>query len=356
VIDAVTARAYTVPTDRPESDGTFAWDATTIVVVEVAAAGGRGLGYTYCDALAAGLVESVLAPLVAGADPLAPPAAWEAMRRGVRNLGGQGIAAMAIAAVDIALWDLRAKLLGLSLADSLGRRRDSIPAYGSGGFTSLAGEDLAAQLGGWAAAGFAAVKMKVGRDPDRDRDRLATAREAIGPAVTLMVDANGAFDPREAARQAEVYDTFDVAWLEEPVSSEDLDGLAWLRHRVPAGIELAAGEYLWDAAEAARLAPSVDTLQLDVTRCLGITGALQIGDLCAARGQPLSAHGAPQISAHFCCATERAFDLEFFHDHARIEPLLFDGAIEPEAGRLRPDPHRPGLGLTLREEAERFRA
>ncbi|MBS1861172.1 MAG: mandelate racemase [Actinobacteria bacterium] len=354
MIEDLTTRAYTVPTEARESDGTLEWDATTIVVVELGAGETRGLGYTYCDAAAARVVDSVLAPLVEGTDPFAAPETWERMRRAVRNLGGQGIAAMAIAAVDIAIWDLRAKLLGCSLADSLGRRRERIAAYGSGGFTSLEGDALAAQLAGWADEGFAAVKMKVGRDPDRDRERLATAREAIGPDVTLMVDANGAFERREALRQAELYAAFDVRWLEEPVSSEDLDGLAWLRDRVPAGMTIAAGEYLWDVAEAGRMAPCVDVLQVDPTRCLGISGARLLDGVCAAQGLLLSAHCAPQVSAHLLCALDRAVHLEYFHDHARIERLLFDGAIEPIGGRLRPDPGHPGLGLCLREDSERW--
>jgi L-alanine-DL-glutamate epimerase-like enolase superfamily enzyme len=354
-VEAVAARAYTVPTDRPESDGTLEWDSTTIVVIEVEAGGGRGLGYTYADAAAAQVVDSVLAAVVEGADPLAPPAVWAAMRREVRNLGFAGVAAMAVAAVDIALWDLRAKLLGLSLADSLGRRRDAIPAYGSGGFTSLAGDDLASHLRGFLDAGFDAVKIKVGRDPGEDRERLATARETIGPDRALMVDANGAFDRREALRQAEVYADFGVVYLEEPVSSEDLDGLAWLRARVPPGIAIAAGEYLWDLAEMGRMAPCVDVLQADATRCGGITPLLRGADgICAVHQVPFSAHCAPQVSAHLCCAIERAVHVEYFHDHSRIESMLFDGAISPADGRLRPDPARPGLGLALRPDAARF--
>jgi L-alanine-DL-glutamate epimerase-like enolase superfamily enzyme len=353
-VERIEARTFTVPTDRPESDGTLEWDSTTIVVVEVEGGGQRGLGYTYSHAAAAVVVESVLAPLVEGADPMAPPRTWAAMRRAVRNIGGQGIAAMAIAAVDIALWDLRAKLLGLSLATSLGPVRDEIAAYGSGGFTSLAGEDLAAQLRGWAEQGFDAVKMKVGRDPGKDRERLATAREAIGPEVRLMVDANGAFDRREAARQAEVYAEFGVTYLEEPVSSEDLDDLAWLRDRVPTGIEIAAGEYLWDVAEAARMAACVDILQADVTRCGGITEVLRLDGICAAHQVSFSAHCAPQAAAHLCCAMQSAVHVEYFHDHVRLERKLFDGAIEPIAGNLRPDPDRPGLGLSMRDDADEF--
>jgi L-alanine-DL-glutamate epimerase-like enolase superfamily enzyme len=353
-VERVEARAFKVPTERPESDGTLEWEATTIVVVEIEAGGQRGLGYTYSHAAAAQIVDSVLAPLAIGAEAIAPPAVWAEMRRAVRNIGGQGIAAMAISAVDIALWDLRARLLGLSLLDSLGHVREAIAAYGSGGFTSLSGEALAEQLSGWAETGFGAVKMKVGRDPDQDRERLATAREAIGPEVALMVDANGAFDRREAIREAGLYAEFGVVYLEEPVSSEDLEGLAWVRDRVPAGIEIAAGEYLWDVAEAGRMAPSVDVLQADVTRCGGITGIQRLDGICATHQIPFSAHCAPQVSAHLCCAMQSAVHVEYFDDHARLESMLFEGAIEPLDGRLRPDPDRPGLGLTLRGTADEF--
>jgi L-alanine-DL-glutamate epimerase-like enolase superfamily enzyme len=354
VIDFFSARAFTVPTEAPESDGTLEWDSTTVVVVEVEGGGERGIGYTYSHAAAATVVESVLAPLVVGSDPMAPPRTWAAMRGAVRNLGFAGLAAMAISAVDIALWDLRAKLLGLALVDSLGRARDEIVAYGSGGFTSLEGEALADQLRGWADEGFGAVKMKVGRDPGRDPQRLAAAREAIGPDVALMVDANGAFDRREALRQAELYAESGASYLEEPVSSEDLEGLAWLRDRVPAGVEIAAGEYLWSVAEAGRMAPCVDVLQADVTRCGGITGVLALDGICAALQTPFSAHCAPQVSAHLCCAMGSAVHVEYFADHARLEPLLFEGAIAPAGGALRPDRSRPGLGLVLRPEATRF--
>ncbi|HEX3737688.1 MAG TPA: enolase C-terminal domain-like protein, partial [Solirubrobacterales bacterium] len=162
------------------------------------------------------------------------------------------------------------------------------------------------------------------------------------------------FDRREAARQAEVYATFDVVWLEEPVSSGDLDGLVWLRDHVPPGTEIAAGEYLWDAAEARRMAPCVDVLQADPTRCLGITGVRQLDGICAARGISFSAHCAPQVSVHLCCGMEAAVHVEYFHDHARLESMLFDGAIEPVDGWLRPDQRRPGLGLELRDDAARF--
>ncbi|HEX5525998.1 MAG TPA: enolase C-terminal domain-like protein [Solirubrobacterales bacterium] len=352
----MTAAAYEVPTDRPESDGTLEWDSTTIVVVEVSAGDRRGLGYTYGHKAIAEVVSSTLAPLLAGIDALSPPAAWAAMQRAVRNMGRQGLCAMAISAVDVALWDLRARLLGLSLADSLGRFREAIPAYGSGGFTSYTDAELAEQLRGWVEQGCRRVKIKVGREPGRDPERLAAAREAIGAGVALMVDANGAFDRRAAARQAERYAEFGVTYFEEPVPSDDLEGLRWLRDAVPAGIEVAAGEYAWDLFELQRLAGCVDVLQADVTRCGGITNLLRADGICRAHDLPFSAHCAPQVSAHLCCALERAVHVEYFHDHERVESMLFDGALGLQDGCLRPDPSRPGLGIELcHPEAERFR-
>ncbi|HEY1852956.1 MAG TPA: enolase C-terminal domain-like protein [Solirubrobacterales bacterium] len=355
-VSGLTARAFEVPTDRPESDGTLEWKATTIVVAEAEAGGERGLGYTYAPAVAAEVVRTLLAPMVAGADALAPPATFAQMRAGVRNAGQQGLCAMAISAVDLCLWDLRAKLLGLSLADALGRCRETIPGYGSGGFTSYDDETLATQLGGWAEAGFERVKIKVGREPECDPHRIEVARAAIGPGVALMVDANGAFERRAAARWAARYAELGAVYLEEPVPSADLEGLRWLRDVVPTGLEIAAGEYLWELAEMERLAPCVDILQADVTRCGGPTALLRADGICRAHRVPFSAHCAPQASAHLCCALESAVHLEYFHDHSRVESLLFDGAVVPEAGLLRPDRSRPGLGIELREaDAERFR-
>jgi len=355
-VEDVAASAYAIPTDQPESDGTLEWDSTTIVVVEVAGGGERGIGYTYGHRAIVEVVASVLASVVRGTGALAPPRAWAAMQRAVRNLGRQGLCAMAISAVDVALWDLRAKLLGVSLADSLGRFRDAVPAYGSGGFTSYSDAELAEQLRGWVERGCRAVKIKVGSDPERDPERIAAAREAIGGGVRLMVDANGAFDRRAAARWAARYGELGVTYLEEPVSSVDLEGLRWLRDAVPAGIEVAAGEYAWDLPELERLAGCVDVLQADVTRCGGITNVLRADGVCRARELPFSAHCAPQISAHLCCAMERAVHVEYFHDHERVESMLFDGALGLEGGELRPDPARPGLGIELkRADAERFR-
>jgi L-alanine-DL-glutamate epimerase-like enolase superfamily enzyme len=357
LVESLEVGAFEVPTDQPESDGTLEWSSTTIIVVEVAGGGAVGLGYTYCEVAAAQLIASTLADAVRGADALAPPQAWALMQRAVRNAGRKGLCAMAISAVDIALWDLRAKLLGLSLAESLGRFHDSVPIYGSGGFTSYSDRELERQLAGWVEDGIGRVKIKVGREPERDPQRLRRAREAIGPETRLMVDANGAFTRKQALSWAERYAESGVSYFEEPVSSDDPEGLRILRDCAPAGMEIAAGEYASDLPELELLAGCVDVLQADVTRCGGITNLRRADGICRGRQLPFSAHCAPLVSAHVCAAIETVAHIEYFHDHVRLEAMLFDGVPSPRGGELRPEPGRPGLGVEFkREDADRYRA
>ena len=359
-IENVRASAYEIPTDARESDGTLSWSSTTLVVVEADAAGRTGLGYTYAHQAAAVLVMSKLAGIVRDRDPLDVGAAWTEMVRQVRNLGATGIAAMAISAVDSALWDLKARLLDVPLVAALDASHDVVPVYGSGGFTSYDDEQLADQLAGWVEQGIPRVKVKVGRDPQQDRHRLTVARKAIGDDVDLYADANGAYSVREAVEWARIMrGEFGIRWLEEPVSSDDLAGLHEVRRRAPGGLDIAAGEYAWAPwqAEAMLDAEAVDCLQVDVTRCLGITGFLQAAALAEARHLDVSAHCAPQLSAHACAAVRRLRHLEYFHDHSRIESMVFDGVLPVEPGGvLRPRRDVAGHGLTLRRDAaERFR-
>jgi len=301
-VERVQVAAFRIPTDAPEADGTLEWESTTLVVVEVAAGGRRGLGWGYADLATARLVADRLADVVHGRDALAIPAAWAAMVRSIRNLGRPGIASMAIACVDVALWDLKARLLDLPLFALLGAAREEVPLYGSGGFTSYDPARLGEQLGGWAAAGFGAVKMKVGARPEEDLERAALARAAIGPDVELFVDANGAYERKQALAFAERYAELGVTWFEEPVSSDDLEGLRLLRDRAPAGMRIAAGEYGYDAPAFVRLLGAVDVLQADATRCAGISGFLRVAALAEAHGLALSAHTAPALHLHPCCA------------------------------------------------------
>src|SRR5581483_4442563 len=253
---------------------------------------------------------------------------------------------------------LKARLLDVPLATLLDAVHDAVPVYGSGGFTSYTDDQLADQLAGWVDDGIPRVKMKIGREPGRDPDRVATARAAIGDDAELYVDANGALDRKQALALAyELVERFAVTWFEEPVTSEDLEGLRLLRDRAPAGADIAAGEYGDTLASFERLldAGAVDCLQADVTRCEGITGFLRVAALCEARSLPLSAHCGPAIHLHPCCAAVPLRHLEYFHDHVRVEHIVFDGVPEPVGGALRPDLSRPGNGLELkRSDAEQY--
>jgi L-alanine-DL-glutamate epimerase-like enolase superfamily enzyme len=354
----VAARAYEIPTDAPEADGTFAWDRTVLVLVEIAAGGETGLGYTYSDASIALLIERTLAAVIAGRTAFDIAGANAALWRQVRNLGRSGLAATAISALDAALWDLKAKLLGVPVASLLGRCREAVPIYGSGGFTSYSDERLRRQLSGWVERdGCRWVKMKIGSEPERDPARVETARGAIGKAG-LFVDANGAYDAKQALSLAERFAEQDVMWFEEPVSSDDLDGLALVRERAPASMEIAAGEYGYNADDFRRWlnGPVVDVLQADATRCGGVTGFLRTAALCEPHHLDLSGHCAPAIHLHIASAGPRLRHLEWFHDHVRIEQMLFDGAPTPRNGIIAPDLTRPGFGLVFKErDAERFR-
>ena len=357
-VEQVAVSAYRIPTDAPnESDGTLVWRETTLVVVEIRAGGHTGIGYTYADVATARLIHEHLANVVCGTDPTAINARWMELVAQVRNLGWSGVASMAISAIDVALWDLKARLLELPLVTLLGACRDGAPVYGSGGFTSYSPERLQAQLAGWVDAGIPRVKMKVGRDAVADVSRVAAARAAIGTDAELFVDANGAYDRKLALAQAERFAGEGVTWFEEPVVYWDLDGLRLCRDRAPAGMEISVGEYGYTPFDFQRTldAQAVDVLQADATRCGGITGLLLVDALCESRGLPLSTHCAPSLHAHPACALKRLRHVEYFHDHVRIEHMLFDGALTPEHGELCPDPARPGLGLELRRaDARKF--
>jgi L-alanine-DL-glutamate epimerase-like enolase superfamily enzyme len=354
LVDGVTAAVYEIPTDQPEADGTLAWTKTTLVTATVTGGGAKGLGYTYASGACKPLIEGELAAAIMGECVLDTGTAWESMVRAVRNLGRPGLVSYAISAVDAALWDLKATLLDVPLSRLLGRVRDTVPVYGSGGFTTYDEPAARAQLEHWVASQrIPRVKIKIGEswgtEEARDLARIAFARRVIGPGAELYVDANGGYTRKQAVRMGRAMAESGVTWFEEPVTSDDLDGLREVRDLVDP--DVTAGEYGFDLPYFARMvdARAVDCLQIDVTRCGGITEWLRAAAVAAARGLQVSGHCAPNLHAHVAAAVPNLRHLEYFHDHARIETMLFDGALSPEGGVLRPDPARPGHGLTLKE-------
>jgi L-alanine-DL-glutamate epimerase-like enolase superfamily enzyme len=357
-VDKIAVSTYRIPTETPsESDGTYEWSATTLVLVEASGGGCTGMGYTYADESTAVLIHSMLAKVACGMDVMATGAIWAKLVAAVRNLGRSGIASMAISAIDVALWDLKARLLNTPLVSLLGAARDEVPVYGSGGFTSYSMEQLCEQLAGWVGDGIPRVKMKIGRDPCADVARVIAARAAIGDGAELFVDANGGYERKQAIAQALRFAESRVSWFEEPVYHRDLEGLRECRDHAPAGMEISVGEYGYVPDEFASIieAGATDVLQADATRCEGITGLLIVDGLCEATATPLSTHCAPSLHAHPACAAKRVRHVEYFYDHARIEHMLFDGVLTPTNGALHPDLSRPGMGLEFkRADAARF--
>ncbi len=286
----------------------------------------------------------------------------EAMHRAVRDAGLPGVASQAIAAVDIALWDLKARLLDLPLVQLLGTARDKVPVYGSGGFTTYDDEQLERQLRGWVEGeGIPRVKIKIGeswgRCQDRDLRRVSQARAVIGDDAELYVDANGGYGTKQALRVGRALADEGVTWFEEPVSCDHLSTLALIRAQL--ALEIAAGEYGYTLPyfEHMLAACAVDCLQADVTRCGGITAWLRAAALAQARGIAISGHCAPHAHAHVAAAVPNLRHREWFHDHVRIEHVLFGGLLAPDGGSIVPGADgAPGLGLTLDTGLDRVQA
>ena len=357
MIERVEVAVYRFPTPEPEGDGTLSWDATTAVTVTVHGDGLRGLGWTYSSPAAASVIDAHFTSLLRGrcAHDVAEAAA--AMQRAARNIGAAGLVGQAISAVDVALWDLKAKLLDVPLTTLLGASRVRVPIYGSGGFTTSSEAELSKDVAAWKAAGCRAMKIKIGRnwgsEPTWDLDRVALFRELARDHTELMVDANGAYGASEAIRVGRQLARWDVRWFEEPVSSDDLTGLRLVRSGQHC--DVAAGEYIATGYDAELLAPVVDCLQADATRCGGYTGFLRVASIAAAHNLDVSAHCAPALHGPVAAGIPNLRHVEWFNDHVRLEPLLVDGVAPVDGGAIVVDRGRPGHGMTLADGAERYR-
>lgn len=343
-------KAFTIPTASPESDGTIKWDSTSMILVKVFAAGKIGIGYTYADVSICKLISAVLAKEILNANCLDIPRLHHSMYHAVRNLGQSGLVMMALSAVDNALWDLKAKILDLPLCNLFGKAKDKMLLYGSGGFTSYTEKQTNLQFREWAKEGIIHFKMKVGREPDHDEERVRAARTGIGAEAALFVDANGAYSVKQAQHFGEIFSQYDVSWYEEPVRSDNHEGLHFLKEHLPAKINLAAGEYGYGLAYYEKMlsAQTVDVMQADATRCGGLTNFLKIGALCESFQIPFSAHCAPLQHLHAALSLPGFYIAEYFFDHERIEKMFFDNYPVVKDGFMCPDDSRPGLGVDFK--------
>jgi L-alanine-DL-glutamate epimerase-like enolase superfamily enzyme len=351
-VEDIDVSAYCVPTQTPEADGTLSWDSTTLVLVRATSGGTTGLGWTYGPVAGGRFVEEKLRDVVVGSGVAGVTATYHRMVRSVRNAGRPGIASLAISAMDTALWDLKARLLDLPLHSLLGAVRDEVPIYGSGGFTTFDDAQTEKQLTGWLDNGIRQVKIKIGEAAgnrtDRDLHRIALARRVVGDGVGLFVDANGAYTPKQAVRIAHEFAAHVVSWFEEPVTSDDLQGLALVRDAT--SCDVTAGEYGYDLTyfQCMCAAGAVDCLQIDATRCGGYSEWQRAAAVAAGHHLEVSAHCAPNLHAPVAAATPNLRHVEWFADHVRIEQLLFDNARDGAFGMM-PVGNEPGHGLVLRD-------
>lgn len=355
-IEKLQVSAFKIPTDFPGGDGTFYWKSTTLVLVEIWAAGKIGVGYTYANEAAATIIKNTLKDIVLGKNVMDIPCLNKEMMRHIRNDGTCGIAMMAISAVDNALWDLKAKILDLPLFKLLGKANEKMLVYGSGGFTTYSKDQLQREIGHWLEQGIHHVKIKVGYHPKEDLERVKQAREAAGKDTGLFIDANGAYTAKQAIENAKQYEPYEVVWLEEPLSSDNLEGLHFVKEHTRPNI--AAGEYGYNLPYFKQLlnAGAVDILQADATRCGGITGFLKVGHLAEAYDIPFSSHCAPALHLHAALALPSFYLAEYFHDHVRIESMLFNGVVPVKDGYLQPAIDCAGLGLEFKHrDAEKYK-
>jgi L-alanine-DL-glutamate epimerase-like enolase superfamily enzyme len=279
--------------------------------------------------------------------PVHPDVVWDALWRRLHDAGGGGLTTIAMAGVDIALWDLRAKASGASLVDLLGRRRDRVAVYGSGVNRHYHIDELRAQAQRWVAAGYPAVKVKVGgRDVEADVERVAAVREIIGPSCRLMIDANQLWDLATARRAIARMAVYDLHWIEEPLLADDLRAHAQLRDMID--VPVALGENLhtvYQFREALQLG-ACDIVQPNVVRVGGITPFLRIAALANAHGAQVAPHLLPELSGQLALCLPEPTAVEDVEDAglAQLGALCRPSGVHIDAGWLRADTG-PGHGL-----------
>lgn len=319
--------------------------------------GVEGLGQ--CAGLTAtrSLIEDALADVLLGAHPFHIEKLWHDLFWKVRGYGRKGLAFQAISALDIALWDLKAKALGLPLYQLLGPYTESVPVYASGGWTNFSLEELIEEQVGYAARGFKAIKLKVGKDfgqsEGEDLARLAAVREAVGEEVEIYVDANNGYTAKQAIRMAGRFEEYNIGWFEEPVLADDIPGLAAVAAATMTPVATGEHEYTKFGFRDLLMANAADIVQPDVGRVGGVTEWLKIAHMAHAFNRPVAPHAFQLVHLHLACATPNLKVVEYLGTYEESDRIWYRDCPQPEDGLLAPFPDRPGLGLELDPETVR---
>nr|WP_297457627.1 mandelate racemase/muconate lactonizing enzyme family protein [uncultured Halomonas sp.] len=360
-IQSIEARTIRVPLDNPTSFSTRQVHHRDYAIVRVRSDdGNEGIGFCYGGSNAGSLVtqavRELFAPMLIGEDALRVEGLWEKMYREGILQARSGAAMRALSIIDIALWDRNARSVTLPLHRFLGGYyEDSVPAYASGGYylDGKTPDKLGEELAGYVELGFKAVKMKVGRlDPQGEEARIKAAREAIGPDVLLMLDANNAWsDLPTALRYMARYEPYDPYWIEEPFSPDDIENHARLSantHIPVATGEIEAGR--WRFKELLDKDAAI-ILQTDAAVCGGISEYRRIGATAASYGVNLCPHWFHDLHVHLVGSAANGQFVEFFPDDQVLNfRRLIDRQLETKNGRL-VLPREPGLGFGFDEQA-----
>lgn len=351
-ITGIETRLYRIPPtvrieDAIQRVSHWEWIVTTVSTD----AGLTGTGFAYTLGMGGAgireIIDGYLAPLALGEDPRDVERIWTRGWLELHANGSGGFTTLALAPIDIALYDILARAAGVPLYRLLGGFRDSIPAYGSGINLHLEGEPLLEQMRAFLARGYRAVKMKVGReDPGEDVERVAAVRRLIGPGVALMLDANQKWTAGEAIRRASMLKPFDPFWLEEPILADDLPGHVHVRRSL--GVPIAVGETLFTRYQFADYirAGAVDVVQADIPRVGGFTEWLKIARLAESANLPVAPHFVMELSVHGLCAIANGLILEDLQGGSLTELGVLAEPIRVTGGRLSP-PARPGHGIVF---------
>jgi L-alanine-DL-glutamate epimerase-like enolase superfamily enzyme len=350
-IEHIETEAYRVPLPAPWGDQTHRVTHLELVLTEITGDGGEvGTGFSYSVGVGGkaiqAMIEWYLAPKMIGADA-SPRVQWQHMWAEAHDAGGGGISTMALAALDIALWDLLARARRQPLVELLGRFKESVPAYGSGVNLNLTQAQLEEQVRRWLEHGYGAVKIKVGKpDVAEDQERVAAVRRLLGPRRLLMVDANQGWTVPAAVRAVTALTPFDLFWVEEPLLSDDVEGHARLRRLVDARLAIGENVYTRYQFRDYLAQDACDFVQADLVRVGGITPWLDIAALAQAWNVPVAPHFMLEITGQLLCCIPNGVILEDVEGGSFRELGILAEDVGVRAGRFTP-PSRPGHGITF---------
>lgn len=356
-ITDVTTTVLSYPHVRPVQDSTIPDSSLAIggrsqLFVHIHTDEGvEGLGVGQAAPGARQVIETTLRRVLIGQDPFNIEKLWNDMFWHVRGFGRKGVAFCGLSVVDTGLWDLKAKALRLPLYRLLGPYTDSVPIYGSGGWTNLSEDELVAEMVGYVEQGIGRVKMKVGKDFGRsereDLQRLAAVRKAVGDDVAIYVDANNGYYAKQAIYMAKEFEQFQVGWFEEPVLADDVQGLAEIRQAINIPVATGEHEYTKYGFKDLIARGGADIVQPDVGRVGGVTEWIKVAHLAHAFNLPVAPHAVQLVHLHLACATPNLKVVEHLGTALEGDGIWYTDIPEPEDGMWAPFPDRPGLGLEL---------